>query len=816
MRIIKIFLASSIDDLRSDRLEVGDFIQQLNNIYIKSNLYFKLIKCESYDKALNIVGKQFEYDDEIRESELIFFLFYLKVGDYTKHEFEVALESFRLSEKPKIITYFKYVKTVEEIGSDVKSFMNVLDNNLKHYYNTYQSIDTLKLGIIMQIKLLNLDSAVIDIEKGKLRINGSEFANAENIPMFGKNENLLTLKKQLKEVESSYFDLYEKRRENPEDMEIYSQFYNAASAKAKLEEQIREAEKRLLELSEKMTRDRSSGSLSKRQITGYKLLEKGDFDGALEILNLDEINKDIAHNELISEAYTDRLQQNVNELLQRIDVLEQTGNGGRIYDEIFEIYEEAYRIAKKHSLSKNFLFDYSSALRNQNRYAEAVKIAERLKYYYNDPDKDVNEVKIADLLILLGLLYTDTQRFSEAERAYADAAEIYKKIINENPQLYASALSVCYNDIGTLYSTEQRFSEAEKAFTKAFEIRKKLAAENPEGYEGYLADSYNNLGHLYYDTQRFKEAEDYYKNSLKLYKKLSDNDSESYLYYLAIGYNNIGSLYNNTYRFDEAEEAQKKALEIRKKLAEKNPEAYAPCLADSYNNIGIIYSITHRFNEAEDAFKKALEIRKSLAETDPEAFAPSLAAGYNNMGNMYKNLQRNAEAEASYKKALEIQKKLAENDPEVYASDLAMIYNNLGLFYLAEQELSKAEASYKKALEIQKRLAEKNPEIYAYDLGCGYSRIGNLYIKTKRFEEAEEVYINALEIRKGLAEKKPETYGPDLTVSCYNMGILYEEMNEPEKAKVYFEKAFREAEKYRETNEPCKKIYNDLMSLLKH
>ena len=33
MKKIKLFLASSISDLRIDRLEVGDFIRQLNEIY---------------------------------------------------------------------------------------------------------------------------------------------------------------------------------------------------------------------------------------------------------------------------------------------------------------------------------------------------------------------------------------------------------------------------------------------------------------------------------------------------------------------------------------------------------------------------------------------------------------------------------------------------------------------------------------------------------------------------------------------------------------------------------------------------------------
>ena len=80
MRRIKVFLASSIEDLREDRLEVGDFFRQLNEIYIDSGVHFSLIKCEDYDNSIVSGGKQSQYDEEIRDSELCFFLFYRKAG----------------------------------------------------------------------------------------------------------------------------------------------------------------------------------------------------------------------------------------------------------------------------------------------------------------------------------------------------------------------------------------------------------------------------------------------------------------------------------------------------------------------------------------------------------------------------------------------------------------------------------------------------------------------------------------------------------------------------------------------------------------
>ena len=126
MKKIKIFLASSITELKFDRLEIGDFIRQLNDVYVDRDVYFSLVKCEDYDNAISQEGKQAEYDKEIADSELVFFLFFKKVGDYTRHEFEVALEAYKNHQKPKIITYFKYVDSIDDATDEVKSFMDKL------------------------------------------------------------------------------------------------------------------------------------------------------------------------------------------------------------------------------------------------------------------------------------------------------------------------------------------------------------------------------------------------------------------------------------------------------------------------------------------------------------------------------------------------------------------------------------------------------------------------------------------------------------------------------------------------------------------
>ena len=87
MKKVKIFIGSSIEELKEDRVAIGNFFRQLNDLYLDNGLYFQLVMCEDYDDAIELEGKQSKYDKEIEDSELAVFIFYKKVGTYTEHEF---------------------------------------------------------------------------------------------------------------------------------------------------------------------------------------------------------------------------------------------------------------------------------------------------------------------------------------------------------------------------------------------------------------------------------------------------------------------------------------------------------------------------------------------------------------------------------------------------------------------------------------------------------------------------------------------------------------------------------------------------------
>ena len=73
--IITVFLASTEDELVEDRTGIGDFFNELNNIYLQRGVYLKPIKWEP--------DRQDECQQHIRDSALCFFLFFTRLRQHT-------------------------------------------------------------------------------------------------------------------------------------------------------------------------------------------------------------------------------------------------------------------------------------------------------------------------------------------------------------------------------------------------------------------------------------------------------------------------------------------------------------------------------------------------------------------------------------------------------------------------------------------------------------------------------------------------------------------------------------------------------------
>ncbi len=689
MKKVKIFLASSITDLKIDRLEVGDFIRQLNEIYFDRGVQFFLCKCEDYDNAISAAGKQAEYDREICDSELCFFLFFKKVGDYTRHEFEIALDAFKAAQKPKIVTYFKYIESPDEAQGEVKAFMQMLDGELRHYYNIYQNIDTLKLGILMQIKLMGLDTEEPKVENGKVVFGGQTVADTSALPIFTGNASLGSLKEKYSTLTQKYYELREKLAENLEDEAAEAEYRKVAGERAQAEEEIRNAEKGVLEAAKSMAERTSKGGLSPRQVAAYRAFERGNYRGALEILDFGEIMSELSHNEEMADGYKARVQTNVNELLQRIEALKADGLSQENFTEVGQIYEEVVSRIEKYDLNKDPLYDYAIYCGARRDHERALELAKRLLYYRSAPGVSMPEFKFGNVRNLLGAAYFHLGRYAEAEQEFRAANAIYLKLHAEDPAPYDFDLAVTFCNLGRALGALGRYGEAERMLIKSLEIREGMVPRNP-AFRLDVASSYDFLAELYFGMGRFEETEEVCKKWLAVCEPVKDEHSTGYFLNRARAFWYLGKVYRKADRPEDADGAYMQALELYEWLAEALPAVHGPGLAALYGEIAGFYAEQQYKEGEEKAYSLAIEVYERLKKEFPEnhEYAMRLASCNNEVGSLRFHSGRYREAIEAYRRAAELlYQNIEAAGAEVF---LALTLANLGDTYYAMEQYDKA------------------------------------------------------------------------------------------------------------------------------
>ena len=778
MKNIKIFLVPSSDAVMGDMTEVRDFFRQLNEMYFDSGINFSILNANEMTEN--------ELKEHVADSDLSFFLFFEDVSDDMRSCFDIFFESFKKTDKPKIVTYFKYTESPNDMTEAVREFSQMLGNELRHYYNNYNSIDTLKLGILMQIKVMRLDASQITIsDNGMICLNGQPVADTSKIPMFEFNDRLNELKSRYDELTKEWGRLRTLRMDDPNNEELYFEFSRVATERDDTKKALREFEDLLLKTSEELAAKK--GEMSPRQAEAYRLLEMGDVDGACEILPLDELLEDIRRNRRFAKNATAPLETNVEELATRITALNMKGLNNDTVAEIRRIYEEIYdTFCDTRNIGWSKLNDYAAFLYNQNDYAKAIEVAENLRWYYSAPDSKVDEYYLGGLYNLLGMLYHLQNRSEKAEKYYLAAIGIYERLAKKNADAYEPALAASYNNVGAFYDDQNQPDKVEKYYLAAIEIYERLVKENAAAYEPELAGSYNNAGVFYDDQDQPEKAEKYYLAAIEIQKRLVKKNADAYEPALAASYNNAGNFYSDQGQSDKAEKYYLAAIEIRERLVEKNADAYEPDLAGSYNNAGNFYSDQGQSDKAEKYYLDAIEIYERLVEKNADAYEPDLAGSYINAGNFYKKQGQLKKAEKYYLAAIEIRERLVKKNAEAYEPVLAGIYNIAGIFYKNQGQPEKAEKYYLAAMEIKERLVEKNAYAYEPDLAGSYSAAGGFYDNQGQPSKAEKYFLAAIEIYECLAKKNADAYEPDLADSYDRAGAFYFYQSQSKKAEKYY------------------------------
>ncbi len=747
MKKINIFINSSTADINADRVRIDDFFRRLNDSYLDKGLYFTFVI--SVETILTVgSARQFGgYDAELPEHDLVFFVVSENDGSHVLVEYTAALKCCDENNRSKAMLYLK-ADTLPQTGETLR-LIDRIYHETGYYCNTYKHIDTLLLGILIQIRLLGLDGVDIRLESGRAWQGANELLVLDNVDLISGHKELGVLRARLAELDDAFNKAKTHFWEKSDDVTAYKSFFDLSQQRNTVLEEINNIEQKLYAVIESMYNQITRGELSARQAESYWLIWRGEFRRAAEVLDYDAIINDSRVNDDLADRVIKRAQIYVNELLQ----LKETYESLVEWRDVELCYLEAARIEERYDLPRKATLAYAKFLFEQSRQNESVKVAERLLYYYRNPAKKIPDIELGRFYKFIGGIYYRVQRMQEAEAVFDDAISIFAKTAPSGA--YSSDLLDCYDQLGLLFREAKRFAEAEAVYKSAHDILKRLIVLRYDLYEPIMGKNYLSLGNLYKDMRRLDEAESVYRKALEIWKKLAARDQSAFEADLAKIYTVLGDIFYDAERMAESEEMYKPALEIQMRLAGRNPEAFEPDLAIIYNSLGLLYWVTERYEEAERMHRSALEIRKRLSDRSPEAFEKVLANSYNGLGAVYYSTQQYAKAEDVFKTSLEIRLKLSERNPGAYELYVSDTYSNLASIYQETERFAEAEEMFRAAQKIIKNLAAGNPGAFESDLADIYYNMGSLYKVMQRIAEAENAGRTALRLYSKYAGQNP-------------------------------------------------------------
>ncbi|MCX6580055.1 MAG: tetratricopeptide repeat protein [Candidatus Aminicenantes bacterium] len=142
---------------------------------------------------------------------------------------------------------------------------------------------------------------------------------------------------------------------------------------------------------------------------------------------------------------------------------------------------------------------------------------------------------MATTLNNLGNLYSNTTRFTEAEKAYVEALEIYRQLAATNLSAYLPDVANTLNNLGILNINHKKYADALSNFREALSIREKLVVISPPAFDLDLCQTILSMAFLYTiapdDCAELKgEIPSLLNRAITILKKYPDNpQAQKYL-----------------------------------------------------------------------------------------------------------------------------------------------------------------------------------------------------------------------------------------------------------------------------------------------
>lgn len=813
-KTIHLFLASSITDLKEDRRDIGDFINTLNTIYNKQNIFIHLHKCESESEDHTAVkgGTQKCLNDEICESDLCIVLFWHKAGGVTEQELQVAWKEFDIKNNPKIIVFFKSLAEDEVLPDDVRRVMEDVDQRLLHYHREYTHIDSLKLEIITQLQVHGFLRVNMNIENNQVTLSGHNVASTENIPVYSRNDEYKELVEKCRSAEEKCARLKKIHEKNRDNTRAQRDYQKAIIEKERAQEDLKRVSDEILNIGTRIAKTISNSTPTERICKAIQCFDRGDFDGVLDILPPDEIDKGFYEADVWEENAKMKRLSSIEEYRIRISALEAQGK----WKEVQEDYERVTGYVESSlTAPKTIMLEYARFLFQQKNYQKSLNVCIRLQAALVQFSKAVSEEDTSELYDLQGELYYETEQYEKAESFLLKAIELRK--VNVEPRLESDMLIAesCVK-LAKVYFKVTRYFESEALYMQTLERYKAYDTDAIESVDVEIARVSMALGDLYYMINRHEDARKLFLKAYHKYTELVNSGDKRYIEKLAESCDKIAFLDIIIYSHCKKERYYVQAMKIKQLLTQQDPVTYFLFLErilkklgqywiengdETYGNmfqqeadriVSVIqnkqyadskeeyraldyayYDLPINKPFIESLLQESLRYYKVLADDNPEAYEPSLAQAYDVTGVFYTQIGEKQKAERNYADAIAIRERLV-NREQAMKSALAASYSNLSKHYVIWNQNERAEQYAFQAIEIYRSLTQGETGAFDTDLARNYFALADFYSMIGKNEQAEEYYKDSIMLYIKLFEKSPRAYIDRIINTVNNVVTLFD------------------------------------------
>ena len=711
---VYIFLASSIrEDSRQNR-RIENFIWHMNFEFSeKYNLSVMPLSNSTSAHLERIIDK----------SAMCFFIVFGKVENEVVEELKIAKNRLDKQGAPRIYVYFKTVNGDEE--SSVTQFKNYLDSELKHFYGTFDSIDTIKLRILLNVAILKTGSQEVCLKDGKCYLGENMAIDVHNVSEFANNQKLRELKTELDEIGAQYRLLRADYNRDPSDNDVCAAYLSIASKYDKLKKDVAAMEENIFSVSLSMSKDESGGSITDNQKRAYALFVNGEVEKAIEMLDIDE-SLDVYSR---AANYAKQAALNViSEGRQKIYFLTTMRQYSKRDELIEDTYKKIIPVATAQQLELDVYNEYALFLKNCDRHKEALEQALRLQSLYS-LFPPTNSLEIAENLTLIAMIYAD---LSDCQQQTIDCS-LKSIAIREDALAHSGydeknyvGLARSCKTLGSIYRKANSPELAEKYLSRAEELFNELESR-ADKYLTEQAEAFIARGINFAEQFESNKAFASFDKAIKLWNRHKTDDPHA-RYVQSSAYQNQASLTKKEGRLQEATELLFKALEIRKELADCNPARYLPTLAFTYQGIGNAYRATDgQLNLAVEYFAKAYELRKKICLVNKSAHEVELSDSCIKICGTLLDLKRPDDALPYLEEGYEIRRRLYDCNRKTYERWFAQTLFEFGRYYEQKNDLKKAEEYYDQAFAIRTKISEENLQPNIEGLHDSFTKMKLLY-----------------------------------------------------------------------------------------